>query len=278
MKKENLIEILNIEGNAVAVERIDEKNFKVNLTQLGQPYGRKKRPVYWLESKSTKEYLLYRQWKKEQNEQRRNSALALEQHQSRNSCFAQEQHQGKNSDLALEQNQRRNSDHGDNSWEDFRGRNSDHGKLDPTYGGQIIVKQGGNPYEQGTWCTDYHIALDYVAWLDPKRKDAIYDVFLAFMYGQLVAAENTPIAGVAPIQYMNSVYYPYNELLKAFGMSTISGSVWKRKRVYPREFLKIGNTNFVSRQLAKILYDQHKLNLAIENAKQQQFSIEFKED
>lgn len=254
MKNQNLIEILNIEGNAVAVERIDEKNFKVNLTQLGQPYGQSKRPKYWLESKSTKEYLLYRQWEKEQNEQ------------GKNSCFAQEESRGKN------------SCHGDNSWEDFRGRNSAHGDFDPTYGGQIIVKQGGNPYEQGTWCTDYHIALDYVAWLDPKRKDAIYDVFLAYMYGQLVPAENTPIAGVAPIQYMNSVYYPYNELLKAFGMSTISGAVWKRKRLYPREFIKIGNTNFVSVQLSKILYDQYKLNLAIQNARQQQCSIEFKED
>lgn len=117
-----------------------------------------------------------------------------------------------------------------------------------------------------------------MAWLDTKRKDAVYDVFYAFMHGQLVPAENTPIAGVAPILYMNSVYYPYNELLKAFGMSTISGAVWKRKRLYPREFIKIGNTNFVSVQLSKILYDQYKLNLAIQNARQQQFSIEFKED
>lgn len=73
MKNQNLIEIINIEGNAVAVERIDDKNFKVNLTQLGQPYGQKKRPKYWLDTKSTKEYLLYRLWKKKQNEQDRNS-------------------------------------------------------------------------------------------------------------------------------------------------------------------------------------------------------------
>lgn len=61
MKKENLIEILNIEGNAVAVERIDEKNFKVNLTQLAKPYGKKLND--WLRLKTTHEYLQYRQKK-----------------------------------------------------------------------------------------------------------------------------------------------------------------------------------------------------------------------
>lgn len=238
MKKENLIEILNIEGNAVAVERIDEKNFKVNLTQLAKPYG--KLIADWLRLKSTKEYLLYRQEK----------------------CYG-------NSHITFDRygnfhNEERSS---------FL-MNED----DPTYGGLIVIKQGGNPYEQGTWCTDYHIALDCMAWLDTKRKDAVYDVFYAFMHGQLVPAENTPIAGVAPILYMNSVFYPYNELLKAFGMSTISGAVWKRKRLYPREFIKIGNTNFVSRQLAKILDDQYKLHLAIEDAKQKQCCLEFKED
>lgn len=231
MKKENLIEILNIEGNAVAVERIDEKNFKVNLTQLAKPYGKKLND--WLRLKTTQEYLQYRQKK----------------------CYG---------------NSRITSD---------RYGNSHNGEYDPTYGGQIIVRKGNSSmYEQGTWCTDFHIALDCIAWLDPKRKDAVYDVFIAFMNGQLVPAENTPIAGVTPIQYMNSVFYPYNELLKAFGMSTISGAVWKRKRLYPREFIKIGNTNFVSRQLAKILYDQYKLHLAIEDAKQKQCCLEFKED
>lgn len=117
-----------------------------------------------------------------------------------------------------------------------------------------------------------------MTWLDPVRKDVVYDAFIAFVTGQLAQKENSSIAGVAPIQYMNNVYYPYNELLKAFGFSTISGAVWKRKRLYPREFIKIGNTNFVSRQLATILHDQFKLHLAIEKAKQQQYSIEFKED
>lgn len=239
MKKENLIEILNIEGNAVAVERIDEKNFKVNLTQLAKPYG--KLIADWLRLKSTKEYLLYRQEK----------------------CYG-------NSHITFD---RYENSHNEECSSKMRNT------FDPTYGGLIVVRKGNSSmYEQGTWCTDYHIALDCMAWLDPKRKDAVYDVFYAFMHGQLVPAENTPIAGVAPILYMNSVYYPYNELLKAFGMSTISGAVWKRKRLYPREFIKIGNTNFVSVQLSKILYDQYKLNLAIQNARQQQCSIEFKED
>lgn len=266
MEKENLIEILNIGGNEVSVERIDEKNFKVNLTQLGLPYGQSKRPKYWLELKSTKEYLLYRQWKKEQDEQGKNSCFALEQHRSRNSCFDQEQARG------------RNSAHGDNSWEDYRGKNSCHGDFDPTYGGQIIVKQGGNPYEQGTWCTDFHIALDYVAWLDPKRKDAIYDVFIAFLNGQLTASEIRPIAGVYPIIYKNRVFYPYLEILNALGYSTRSGSVAERKRMYPSCIIKLFGRNFITVPLIEQLQAKKEYEKRCIELKSAQLSLTFKEE
>lgn len=51
----NLIEILNIEGNEVAVSRQGINNCMVNLTQMAKPYG--KRPIDWLKSKEGKEYL-----------------------------------------------------------------------------------------------------------------------------------------------------------------------------------------------------------------------------
>lgn len=57
---------------------------------------------------------------------------------------------------------------------------------DKTYGGQIIVMQGGNAKEQGTWCTDFHIALDFALWLDPVRKDIVYDHFIKFLTGRNV--------------------------------------------------------------------------------------------
>lgn len=215
-----MIEILNIGGNEVAVERIDEKNFRVNLTQLAKPYGKKLND--WLRLKATQEYLQYRQKK----------------------CYG-------NSRIT----------------------------FDPTYGGQIIVRKGNSSmYEQGTWCTDYHIALDCIAWLDPKRKDVVYDVFIAFMYGQLIPEGNRPIAGVYPILYMNRVFYPYLEILKALGYSTRSGSVAKRKRNYPACIIKLFGRNFITEDLIEQLeYDKRQEARRLE-LKNKQYKIEFKED
>ncbi len=55
LDNKNLIEILNIEGNEVAVSRQGINNCMVNLTQMAKPYG--KRPIDWLKSKEGKEYL-----------------------------------------------------------------------------------------------------------------------------------------------------------------------------------------------------------------------------
>ena len=134
----NLIEILNIEGNEVAVERFGINNFKVNLTQMAKPYGNSKRPQFWLALKSTQEYLAYRA--KKFNEEFEFDEL---------------------------------------------GKNSCH-ETDSTYGGQIIIRQSGNAKEQGTWCTDFHIALDFALWLDPVRKDIVYDHFIKFLTGRNV--------------------------------------------------------------------------------------------
>ena len=237
MENQNLIEILNIGGNEVSVERIDENNFKVNLTQLGQPYGKAKQVSNWLRRKETIEYLEYRSSK------------------MRNG----------------------NNDH----YGDFckvecssKMRNT----FDPTYGGQIIVKQGGNPYEQGTWCTDFHIALDYVAWLDPKRKDAIYDVFYAFMHGQLTTSEVRPIAGVYPIIYKNRVFYPYLEILNALGYSTRSGSVAERKRMYPSCIIKLFGRNFITVPLIEQLQAKKEYEKRCIELKSAQLSLTFKEE
>ena len=135
----NLIEILNIEGNEVAVSRQGINNCMVNLTQMAKPYGNSKRPQFWLALKSTQEYLAYRA--KKINEEFEFDELG------KNSCFT----------------------------------------LDETYGGQIIVRKGNSSkYESGTWCTDFHIALDFALWLDPVRKDIVYDHFIKFLTGRNV--------------------------------------------------------------------------------------------
>lgn len=143
----NLIEILNIEGNEVAVSRQGINNCMVNLTQMAKPYG--KLVADWLRLKSTREYLTHR------------GKAAIEEK------------------LLLE------------------GYGNSHITFDETYGGQIIVRKGNSSkFEQGTWCTDFHIALDFALWLDPVRKDIVYDHFIKFLTGRnvgtLVNTRNLP--------------------------------------------------------------------------------------
>lgn len=144
----NLIEILNIEGNEVAVSRQGINNCMVNLTQMAKPYGKGKQVSNWLRRRETIEYLQYRSSKM------RNEDRLLE-------CYG-------------------------------NSRNA----FDETYGGQIIMVQGGNAKEQGTWCTDFHIALDFALWLDPVKKDVVYDHFIKFLTGRnvgtLVNTRNLP--------------------------------------------------------------------------------------
>lgn len=149
LSNKNLIEILNIEGNEVAVSRQGINNCMVNLTQMAKPYGKGKQVSNWLRRRETIEYLQYRSSKM------RNEDRLLERYgNSRN------------------ENQERYGNL----------RNA----FDETYGGQIIMVQGGNAKEQGTWCTDFHIALDFALWLDPVRKDIVYDHFIKFLTGRNV--------------------------------------------------------------------------------------------
>ena len=157
LDNKNLIEILNIEGNEVAVSRQGINNCMVNLTQMAKPYG--KLVADWLRLKSTREYLT---------------------------------HRGK---AAIEE--KRLLDRYGNSHNENQERCEDAPiTFDPTYGGQIIMVQGGNAKEQGTWCTDFHIALDFALWLDPVRKDIVYDHFIKFLTGRnvgtLVNTRNLP--------------------------------------------------------------------------------------
>lgn len=144
----NLIEILNIEGNEVAVSRQGINNCMVNLTQMAKPYGKKLND--WLRLKTTQEYLAYRA--KKNNEE-----------------FAPFERYGNS--------RNENQECCGNSRFTF----------DETYGGQIIVRKGNSSkFEQGSWCTDFHIALDFALWLDPVRKDIVYDHFIKFLTGRNV--------------------------------------------------------------------------------------------
>lgn len=123
----NLIEILHIEGNEVAVSRQGINNCMVNLTQMAKPYGANKAPDRWLRTTEAKEFL-----------------AALEEENLVRHIWRTE----------------------DDSF--------------------IIKKQGGHANEQGTWCTDYHVAIRFAMWLNPHFGIAVIDGFIKFLTGRNV--------------------------------------------------------------------------------------------
>lgn len=137
--EKNLIEILNIEGNEVAVSRQGINNCMVNLTQMAKPYG--KRPIDWLKSKEGKEY------------------LAIAEYMN---CEVR------------------------NSHTTFQPMDSE--VRDSHFGSSVIITRQGNStkFEQGTWCTDFHVALRFAQWLDPAFAWRLDDAIIKFLTGRNV--------------------------------------------------------------------------------------------
>ena len=136
--EKNLIEILDIEGNEVAVSRQGINNCMVNLTLMAKPYGSNKAPDRWLRTAEAKEFL-----------------IALEEE----NCARQ-------------------------IWR--------------TQNEPLIITRVGNSsnFEQGTWCTDYHIAVRFAMWLNPHFGIAVIDGFIKYLTGRnvgtLVNTRRTP--------------------------------------------------------------------------------------
>lgn len=126
--EKNLIEILHIEGNEMAVSRQGINNCMVNLTQMAKPYGPNKAPDRWLRSTEAKEFL-----------------TALEEEKSARQIWR-------------------------------------------TQNEPLIIKRIGNSseFEQGTWCTDYHVAIKFAMWLNPHFGIAVIDGFIKFLTGRNV--------------------------------------------------------------------------------------------
>lgn len=200
MKTENLIEVLTIEGNEVAVSRQGINNCMVNLTQMAKPY--RKLVADWLRLKSTQEYLLYRQEK----------------------CYG-----------------------------------NSHITFDPTYGGQIIVRKGNTSmYEQGTWCTDFHIALDFAVWLDPKKKDIVYDTFIKFLTGRNVGSLVNTKTIPAP-KYRDGFRKLESVLRKYTSLDNLK-TVAKKHGVTLHHVKDVLNGNKVSNPVLKTIIESAKSN------------------
>lgn len=59
----------------------------------------------------------------------------------------------------------------------------------------VFTKQGGMPEDQGTWCTDYHIAIMFAMWLSPEFSWQVSDLMIKLINGEKIVADVLPFDG-----------------------------------------------------------------------------------
>lgn len=139
---------------------------------------------------------------------------------------------------------------------------------------QIFPQNGekslGRPsitYKLSTFCLEYLIA---------REVPEVFMVYVDVFY--IMADAMTPVNGVYPILYRGCILYNYNEILRSLGYSTSSGSVSKRKRLYPGNFVKVGTNNYINIDFVRYLTDQKNMLVKREELKSSQGLLPFKED
>ena len=59
----------------------------------------------------------------------------------------------------------------------------------------VIVRQGGTPEEQGTWCTDYRIAMRFAQWLDVGYSIQVDSLLVQIANGEKIISDVLPFDG-----------------------------------------------------------------------------------
>ena len=198
--EKNLIEILNIEGNEVAVSRQGINNCMVNLTQMAKPYGPNKAPDRWLRSTEAKEFL-----------------TALEEEKSARQIWR-------------------------------------------TQNEPLIIKRIGNSseFEQGTWCTDYHVAIRFAMWLNPHFGIAVIDGFIKFLTGRNVGTlVNTRIL---PAPKHREGFRKLEAILRRYTSLANLKEIAKRHNVTLHHVKDVLNGNSVSNPVLQSIIDTAKEN------------------
>jgi len=115
----------------------------------------------------------------------------------------------------------------------------------------VQVRHGGRLGEAGTWTTDYKIAVRFAQWLDVNFAIAVDDLVYKLLTKQAAVIE--PFMGVWPLVINGKPMYYYRDVLKAVGLSTISGSVYKRIKRFPEQFSKNYHRQFCTLEMCHFL-------------------------
>lgn len=146
--------------------------------------------------------------------------------------------------------------------------------LQFTSEGLIIVRKGNtSKYEQGTWCTDYRIAMRFAQWLDARFSVKVDTLLVRIANGELIVNDSS-LFRLGGEQWVSCTDY-----CKAFGKSMHSfyGLIGN----YPQSFCNWKGQWYMSRQLfgmkeIQARFEDRRQELRIQGDKRQ-LSIPFSE-
>lgn len=115
----------------------------------------------------------------------------------------------------------------------------------------LEVRQGGIPANQGTWANQYLIAVEFARWLQPKFSIQVNHLVWKLLTKQAFVVES--FMGVDPLIIEGVAHYYYRDVLKAVGLSTTSGTVYRRIKKYPTHFKKLYFRQFCNLQMCEYL-------------------------
>lgn len=111
----------------------------------------------------------------------------------------------------------------------------------------IVTKQGGNVVEtvQGTWATDYRIAMRFAQWLSPEFSIKVDELLVKIVSGELM------ISGIGVmIDTKGQTWISRARFCKALGVSEHSFN--GLMSTYKQHFAQIGGFWYVSSELFKL--------------------------
>lgn len=126
----------------------------------------------------------------------------------------------------------------------------------------VRVRQGGIPGNQGTWCYDHNIAVEFAHWLSPEFAFEVNELVWKLITQQATVAE--PFNGVEPVIKNGKPLYNYLDALTSCGRSRTSGSVSELKRKFKQHFELLWGRNFITIDLFQHLkhnQEYHQLKL-----------------
>lgn len=131
----------------------------------------------------------------------------------------------------------------------------------------IIVRKGNtSKYEQGTWCTDYRIAMRFAQWLDARFSVKVDTLLVRIANGELLISNNGQISLGGEDWVSSDVY------CKVFGKSM--NSFYGLKANYPLSFCNWRGAWYMSRELfnmkeKQMQYEQIRMGIRSQNADRQ---------